>query len=94
MDIWIAIAVYVSYTTIDGLHAIYTIAVVAKSKMKAASISSLMYLLIAAGTISYTDNWLYVFPMAAGGFTGTFVSLWLLSKYEKRKTVDVDPQPE
>ncbi len=84
MDPLITLAIFCSYSAIDGLHAVYTIAVVSKSRGKAASLSAIMYLLIAAGTISYVDNWMYVFPMAAGGFAGTFISLWIMETYEKK----------
>ena len=75
-----ALLIFLSYTAIDALYAVYTVAIVDKSKLKASNIGALMYILIAVGTINYVENWLYVIPMAAGGWLGTYISLTLMER--------------
>ncbi len=76
--------IFVSYTAIDALYALYTVSIVNKSKMMASNVGMVMYLLIGVGTVNYVENWLYILPMAAGGWMGTYISMTLM----ERKTVD------
>jgi len=85
MDPWIALLVFVAYTLTDALYTFYTLAIVKGHKFIASSTGMIMYLLIAAGTINYTDNAWYVLPMALGGFAGTYISLVISEKLNKEK---------
>lgn len=79
-----ALIIFVSYTAIDALYAVYTVSIVNKSKLKASNVGAFMYILIGVGTINYVENWLYIIPMAAGGWAGTYLSLTLMERKEKK----------
>ena len=86
MELWIALVLFVTYTLLDGLYAVYTMAIVNKNKSMAASIAAVMYALIAVGTINYIENYLYIIPMALGAWVGTYGSMYLMEKFEGDKT--------
>ena len=71
----VAMVVFLGYTAMDALYTAYTLAIVNKNKLAAANVGALMYLLVGIGTFSYVNNWLYIFPMAMGGWLGTYASL-------------------
>lgn len=70
-----AVLVFLAYAAIDGFYAKYTLDVVAHKPFAAATIGSLMHFLLAFGVLSYTENWLYLFPLAAGSWVGTFITV-------------------
>lgn len=86
MDLWIAFVLFVTYTLLDGLYAVYTMAIVRKNKSMAASIAAVMYALIAVGTINYIENYFYIVPMALGAWVGTYGSMYLMDKFEGDET--------
>lgn len=69
----IALGLFVGYLLVDGMYAYYTLAVVKRKALTAASISFVMHFILAAGVLSYTQNFWYVFPMACGSFIGTYL---------------------
>lgn len=72
-DIKIAILVLISYAIIDALYAKYTFEVTSYNEYRAASIWSFMHFMIAFGVISYTENWLYIIPLAIWSWIWTFI---------------------
>lgn len=68
-----AAIVFVTYFLIDILYAFYVIYVGKRDAMRAAFASSALYSLAAYGVITYSRNIIYVLPLAAGAFLGTYV---------------------
>lgn len=68
-----AAVIFFLYILIDGLYAYYTMAVTEKRPMRAAMTASTLHLLLAIGVLSYVDNYLYVMPLVAGSWIGTFI---------------------
>lgn len=68
---------FIGYIVVDGLYAYYTLAVVKRRALAAASTSLFMHFILAAGVFSYTKNFAYVIPLALGSFVGTY----LVTKY-------------
>jgi hypothetical protein len=68
-----AFAIFLVYTLIDAMYAWYTLAVTRHRPLAAANMAAVMYVLIACGVLSYTDNPLYVFPLACGSWLGTYL---------------------
>lgn len=75
MDPVTACALFVMYLLIDGLYAIYTTWIIGHKAVRAASAGSVMYVVIAFGTISYVHSYWYVIPIFAGSWIGTFVTV-------------------
>lgn len=80
-DFRLALFVFIAYILVDGLYAKYTIDVTRFNAYKAATTGTIIHFLLAFGVINYTQNWLYVFPLAVGSWIGTF---WTVRK-EKEK---------
>ena len=78
----IGLVVMISYVVVDALYAKYTLEVVELRPFHSATIGALMHFLLALGVVSYTDNWLYIFPLALGSWIGTF---FVVSKEKKKK---------
>jgi hypothetical protein len=68
----VALSVLIAYVVIDALYAKYTLDVANYNEYKAATIGATIHFLIAFGIINYTQNWLYIFPLAIGSWIGTF----------------------
>ncbi len=68
----LALALFAAYALIDALYAWYTLSVVSFKAVRSANISALMYFLMAFGVITYVHNYLYIVPVAAGSWVGTF----------------------
>lgn len=81
-NIGIACLIFVLYAITDALYAKYTLDVANYNEYKAATIGSLIHFFIAFGVISYTENWLYIFPLAVGSWFGTF---WVVRRERKNK---------
>ena len=75
-DYIIAITIFIAYLSLDWLYTIYTIALVDRRKLLAANIGIGIYLLGAFGVINYVGDWIYIIPMCAGGWIGTYLSVW------------------
>ncbi|MCK4635961.1 MAG: hypothetical protein KAT32_03785 [Candidatus Moranbacteria bacterium] len=73
IDIKVAFLIFLAYILIDGLYAKYTLYVTEKSEFKAATSGMIIHFLLAFGVINYTQNWLYIFPLALGSWIGTFI---------------------
>ena len=80
-EILVGVWVFFAYIAIDALYALYTLSVTQYRSARAATISALMYLLLATGFLAFTQNAWYLIPAAACGWIGTFVTV----KLEKRK---------
>jgi hypothetical protein len=75
-----AAVIFVTYIAVDILYAAYIICVERRRALAAAGISSLLYSLLAFGVITYSKNPLYLVPLAAGAFLGTYVTVLYNSK--------------
>jgi hypothetical protein len=74
----IAIAVVVSTATTDAVYVLFNAAVSEHRRIRAASWSSIWYLLSAFAVISYTQNAIYVLFAAVGSWIGAFCAItWL-----------------
>jgi hypothetical protein len=74
----IAAGVLASTATTDAVYVMFNAAVMARRPARAASWSSLWYLLSAFAVISYTGNPIYVLFAAGGSWLGAFLSVsWL-----------------
>jgi hypothetical protein len=69
-----------SYFALDILFVFYTYAVVKRKPLRAATTAGSMYFLMAVGIMSYVDNPLYLIPLAAGSWVGTYIMVWYESK--------------
>jgi hypothetical protein len=67
--------IFLTYVAVDILYAAYIICVERRRAMAAAAISSLLYSLLAYGVITYSSNPLYLVPLAAGAFVGTYATV-------------------
>ena len=74
-DIRIALGICIAYVLIDALNAKYTLELTQLKAAKTASIGILIHALLAFGVISYTQNWLYVFPLLIGSWIGTYIMI-------------------
>jgi hypothetical protein len=72
-DLQIAVVLLFTYMLIDAMYAYYTVVVTRKRPLASANISSIMHFLIAFGVLSYTQNYLYVIPIAMGSWVGTYL---------------------
>lgn len=69
----VVLGLFFGYALVDGMYAYYTIAVIKKQALVAASTSFVMHFILAAGVFAYTKQFLYVLPLALGSFLGTYV---------------------
>ena len=73
---WLTAAlIFVVYVIVDMLYAYYIICVEKRRPLLAASVSSVLYSLLAFGVVSYSKNILYLFPLATGAWLGTFITV-------------------
>lgn len=70
-----AAIIFVTYVIVDILYAAYIICVERRQALRAAAISAVLYSLLAYGVITYSKNPLYLVPLAAGAFVGTFLTV-------------------
>jgi len=80
-----ALGVMVSTATTDAVYVLFNGAVSARRRVRAASWSSIWYLLSAFAVISYTKNPIYTLFAAAGSWVGAFCAVTWLHRS--------DPQP-
>lgn len=76
----IVFGLFFGYALVDGMYAYYTIAVIKKQALSAASISFVMHFVLAAGVFAYTKQFFYVLPLALGSFVGTYV----VTRFQKK----------
>lgn len=73
---WLTAAtIFVTYVVIDMLYAWYVLCVGARKAMTAALLTAVIYSLLAYGVVSYSQNILYLIPLATGAFTGTYLTV-------------------
>lgn len=77
---WVTFGLFFGYAMVDGMYAYYTIAVVKRRPIAAASTSFVMHFILAAGVFVYTKQFFYVVPLAAGSFVGTYV----VTRFQKK----------
>jgi hypothetical protein len=70
-----AALVFATYVAVDVLYAAYILAVGERRPVLAAALSAVIYGLLAYGIVTYSTNILYLVPLAAGAFTGTYVTV-------------------
>lgn len=80
-NLFIGISILIVYAITDALYAKYTLDVANYNEYKAATVWSIIHFCIAFWVINYTDNWLYIFPLAIGSWIWTF----LMVKRERLK---------
>ncbi len=74
----LALGVVASTAATDAVYVLFSAAVASRLRVRAATWSSLWYLLSAFAVISYTRNWIYVCFAALGSWLGAFASVsWL-----------------
>lgn len=79
-NIGIAIAVFFFYLVVDILYVLYTRYIVEKKPFACANVAGLIYVLVAAGTVSYTSNPWYIIPVGAGSWLGTYIAAKYMNK--------------
>src|SRR5215469_15258138 len=90
----VALAVFGATIVTDAVFVMFTAAVAARHRFRAANWSAVWYLLAAVSVISYTSNAIYVVFAAAGSWVGAYVSMTWLHRSEAVATVPpVPPQP-
>lgn len=70
-----ACLVFIAYVVIDILYALYVVYVGKRNAFGAAVASALLYSLGAYGVVTFSKNILYVIPLAAGAFLGTYFTI-------------------
>lgn len=73
IELLTALAVFLIYILVDGMYAYYTLAVSKKKAFASATTGACMHFLLAFGVISYVQNYLYLIPLAAGSWLGTYI---------------------
>lgn len=72
-DIGLAFMIFIAYLLVDALYAQYTFHVTQYREYSAATIGALMHFMLAFGVLNYVQNFLYIIPLAAGSWVGTFL---------------------
>jgi uncharacterized membrane protein YfcA len=72
-----AAAVFFTYVVIDVLYARYVIEVGRANAVRAATISSVLYSLLAYGILQYSHNIWYLIPLVLGAWIGTYLTVRL-----------------
>ena len=89
----IALAVFGATIVTDAVFVMFTAAVAARHRFRAANWSAVWYLLAAVSVISYTSNAVYVVFAAAGSWVGAYVSMTWLNRGEAAPVPPVPPVP-
>jgi hypothetical protein len=71
-NFFVAFLILIVYLITDALYARYTMDVANRNEFKAATTGALIHFFLAFGVINYTQNWLYIFPLAIGSWLGTY----------------------
>lgn len=77
----ITFVLFVTYVIIDFVYAAYILYVNRLQAVRAATCSSILYVLLAYGVLNYTHNHWYLIPIGIGAWLGS----WLLVMKEKLK---------
>jgi uncharacterized membrane protein YhaH (DUF805 family) len=78
IDPLLALAVMAATALTDAVYVMFTLAVMKRRRLPAASWSSVWYLLSSFAVISYTNHWGYVVFAAAGSFIGAYLVMTFL----------------
>lgn len=70
-----AISIFFIYIFIDALYTLYIINVEKRNALYAASVSALIYSLLAYGIVNYSKNIYYLIPLSSGAFIGTYLTV-------------------
>jgi hypothetical protein len=90
----IAIGVVVSTATTDAVYVLFNAAVSERRRIRAASWSSIWYLLSAFAVISYTQNVTYLLFAATGSWIGAFCAVtWLIHESRPTESLLLDRAP-
>ncbi len=81
----LGLIIFFAYVVVDALYAKYTLHVTRYDAFSAATIGALMHFILAFGVLNYVRNFLYVIPLAAGSWIGTY----LIVKREGKKDIAV-----
>jgi hypothetical protein len=92
-NLLIALAVFGATIVTDAVFVMFTAAVSARHRFRAANWSAVWYLLAAVSVISYTSNAVYVVFAAAGSWVGAYVSITWLNRGEPVHVPPVPPMP-
>jgi hypothetical protein len=75
---WLTAAtIFGTYVLIDMLYAWYVMCVAGRHAFTAACLTAVIYSLLAYGVVSYSQNILYLVPLASGAFLGTYLTVRL-----------------
>ncbi len=92
---FLAIGVAISTATTDAVYVLFNAAVSERHRFRAASWSSIWYLLSAFAVISYTHNAVYVLFAAAGSWVGAFSAVtWLANGYRPTSPSVINAETE
>lgn len=84
----LGIAVLLSTAATDAIYVFFNAAVSERRRVRAASWSSIWYVLSAFAVISYTENAIYVVFAAAGSWIGAFCAVtWLQHDSKTRSSM-------
>lgn len=72
-DLGLALLVFVAYVVFDMFYALYTLHVTQFNEWKASNSAVIVNFISAFAVINYTQNWLYIVPLLAGSWVGTFI---------------------
>lgn len=84
-DWWVATGLFFLYVLVDIMYAFYTISVTSLQPLRSATIGASMYVLLAAGVISYSANPWYLVPIGVGSWVGTYLAVKLEIARKSRK---------
>jgi uncharacterized membrane protein YfcA len=86
VNIWNCLLLFTIYLIFDILSTLYLQAVSELRAVKASNLSTILYLMSVYGTIEYINNFVYIIPIAIGGWVGSYITIkWLRRKSEKEK---------
>lgn len=71
-----AALIFAAYFTVDLLYAWYVISVTRRDALTAATLTAIIYSLLAFGVVTYSKNVLYLIPLGSGAFCGTYLMVW------------------
>jgi uncharacterized membrane protein YhaH (DUF805 family) len=91
-NVLIALAVFGATIVTDAVFVMFTAAVAARHRFRAANWSAVWYLLAAVSVISYTSNAVYVVFAAVGSWVGAYLSMTWLHRTDPAAT-PVPPVP-
>ena len=85
IDPLLGLAVAASTAVTDAAYVFFNAAVSARHRFRAATWSSVWYLLSSFAVITYTQSWVYVVFAAAGSWIGAFATMtWLGPHYREK----------